>query len=187
MSYKKLYERYHGPIPKDKDGRNFDVHHKDGDRKNNSPENLEALSIEDHYNRHWEQGDYAACLYISARMSLTPQKISELASLSARRRIKDGTHHFLNSDLQRRTANARVADGTHPFLGGEMQKRTQLKIVESGKHHLQGGKIQRRSALKRLKDGTHNLIRIYVCPHCKTSGKGPVMFRHHFDNCRKTA
>lgn len=25
----------------------------------------------------------------------------------------------------------------------------------------------------------------YVCPHCLTEGRGPAMFKHHFDNCYK--
>lgn len=41
--HRRIYEDNYGPIP---DG--YHVHHKDGDTENNSPENLEALSPEEH-------------------------------------------------------------------------------------------------------------------------------------------
>lgn len=33
--YRRLYEQAHGPIPKDKQGRSYEIHHIDGNRKNN--------------------------------------------------------------------------------------------------------------------------------------------------------
>lgn len=41
--HRRIYEDNYGPIP---DG--YHVHHKDGNTENNSPENLEALSPEEH-------------------------------------------------------------------------------------------------------------------------------------------
>jgi hypothetical protein len=48
MNYRKLWESYYGPIPKDNVGRTFDIHHIDGNRKNNKIENLICVSLEDH-------------------------------------------------------------------------------------------------------------------------------------------
>ena len=47
---RKAYRKHFGPIPK-----GFDVHHKDRDRKNNVPENLQALSRRDHLKLHIEE------------------------------------------------------------------------------------------------------------------------------------
>ena len=58
------------------------------------------------------------------------QKMSE----SAKRQVKNGTHHLLNSELARRNAKKRVAEGTHNFLGDNNPNR------------------------RRLDDGTHNLL-----------------------------
>ena len=55
MNYRKLWEQTHGPIPKDSNGRTYDIHHIDGNRKNNSIENLIGLSVEDHYKIHLKQ------------------------------------------------------------------------------------------------------------------------------------
>ena len=37
----------------------------------------------------------------------------------------------------------------------------------------------------RIKNGTHNFLIVYKCPHCKKNGKGPMMKRWHFDNCKE--
>ena len=55
MNYRKLWEQTHGQIPKDEQGRTYDIHHIDGNRKNNSIENLICLSLEDHYKIHLKQ------------------------------------------------------------------------------------------------------------------------------------
>jgi hypothetical protein len=55
MNYRKLWENVYGKIPKDYLGRTFDIHHIDGNRKNNSIENLICLSLEDHYKIHLNQ------------------------------------------------------------------------------------------------------------------------------------
>ena len=70
--YRKIYQTFYGPIPKDENGRSYDIHHIDGNRKNNNIFNLVALSIQDHFNIHYYQGDWAACARISQRMSLAP-------------------------------------------------------------------------------------------------------------------
>ena len=112
----------------------------------------------------------------------TRQKMSENAS----KRVDEGTHNFLDGEIQRRTQKKRLEDGTHPFLDsefqqqtqkkrdavnkkrldegthhfldGEIQRRTQKKRLEDGTHHLLDGEIQRRSAQKRVKDGTHHFL-----------------------------
>lgn len=40
--YRKIYENHFGPIPKDKDGRSYEIHHIDGNRKNNEISNLKC-------------------------------------------------------------------------------------------------------------------------------------------------
>ena len=34
------------------------------------------------------------------------------------------------------------------------------------------------------KAGTVSSNKIRICPHCTKEGKGPIMFRFHFDNCK---
>lgn len=77
-----IYENHFGPIPKDEDGRSFEIHHVDGNHNNNSVDNLMCVSIKEHYQIHSEQGDLKACLIMAKRMKLSPAEKSRLAKLS---------------------------------------------------------------------------------------------------------
>jgi len=68
MNYRKIWESHYGDIPKDDQGRSFDIHHIDGNRCNNDISNLIALSIDDHFDIHLSQGDYGAANLISSRI-----------------------------------------------------------------------------------------------------------------------
>jgi len=56
--YRKIWESYNGPIPKDEFGKSFQIHHLDGNRYNNDISNLMCLSAEDHIALHRSQGDF---------------------------------------------------------------------------------------------------------------------------------
>jgi len=153
--YRKIYENHFGSIPKDSNGRSYEIHHIDGDRENNHPNNLTALSIQDHYNIHEEQGDWAACLKIGSKMQVSPEELSRVASLNAKKRLAEGSHPFSGSN---NPVHKQLEDGTHPFLNGARSRATQNRLVATGQHHLQSGKIQTRTNKKRIEAGTHNFL-----------------------------
>jgi hypothetical protein len=178
-NYRKIYEQHFGPIPKDENGRTYEIHHIDSNHSNNDPANLKCVTIQEHYDIHYSQGDWGACFRMAERMKLSSHEISELASKSlhqrvangtnpfcdpefhrknALKRVADGTHNFLGGEVSRKLALRMVEEGTHKFLGGEIQRKTQRRLVEEGKHHLLSGDIQRKSNKERLSTGTHNLV-----------------------------
>jgi hypothetical protein len=163
--YRRIYEQNYGPIPKDDEGRSYEIHHIDGDHSNNDPSNLKAVTIQEHYDIHYSQGDYSACALIALqRMNKTPEEISELVGKASR---------------------ARVDAGTHNFLSGEIQRTNARKRVENGTHHLLDGEIQRTEAHKRLENGSHNFIQPWSCEHCGKEGKGLHHYKKwHGDNCK---
>jgi hypothetical protein len=118
--HRQIYESHHGPIPKDDDGRTFEIHHIDGNPLNNSIQNLIALSIQDHYNIHYKQEDWIACFRIAKRMTISPKEKSDLARKANAIRTMNGTHNFQNiewSSARATKANkSRVASGTHNLL-----------------------------------------------------------------------
>ena len=71
--YRRIYEKHKGPIPKDNYGKSYDIHHIDGNKKNNNINNLVALSLQEHYNIHYKQGDWGACLVISNRLKMNSE------------------------------------------------------------------------------------------------------------------
>jgi len=76
--HRKIYENIFGEIPKDENGRTFETHHIDGNRKNNSIDNLLCVSIKEHLEIHLKQGDYGAAALISKRMGLPINFMSEI-------------------------------------------------------------------------------------------------------------
>lgn len=108
QSYREIWKEHFGEIPTDENGRKYEIHHINGDRDDDSPENLLCVSIKDHYNIHKEQGDYAACLLISTRMDISPEEKSELASAANHRRLQEGSHPFLDDEVRER-----IVDGIH--------------------------------------------------------------------------
>lgn len=66
-NYRKIWEDAFGPIPFDENGVSYEIHHIDGNHHNNSIDNLKLVSIQEHYNIHFEQGDILACALISKR------------------------------------------------------------------------------------------------------------------------
>lgn len=161
--YRKIYEHHYGAIPKDDQGRSYHIHHIDGDNKNNNPDNLQALSIVEHYNIHKAQGDWGACYKLSASAGLTQEQITETARKAAQlgnqKRLANGTHQFLSGEIQRKTNRNRIDDGTHKFLDPDFQefmKALNNKRVQDGTHNFVGGQIQKEASLKRVAEGTHN-------------------------------
>jgi hypothetical protein len=189
--YRKIYEQHHGPIPKDEFGRTFEIHHIDNNSENNDPSNLVALSIQEHYRVHYEQGDWVACLAMSHRMNLSPEETSRLARNNALKQIENGINAFANftfeerSKLAKKTNADRVANGSHHWLGPKGNKER----VMNGTHNFLGNNnpSHRRMAdgthnflglsAKRVQDGTHNFL--------KATGANNVNYDHtiyHFLN-----
>ena len=82
MSYRKLWESVYGSIPKDELGRSYEIHHKDGNRKNNKLENLVCLSIQEHYEIHLKQfietgnhKDLAAARILAGKLNKNPKEL----------------------------------------------------------------------------------------------------------------
>jgi hypothetical protein len=65
---RKVWKSFFGIIPKDETGRSYEIHHIDGDYNNNDINNLKAVSLQEHYNIHFKQGDLAACHRMATRL-----------------------------------------------------------------------------------------------------------------------
>ena len=212
--YRKIYESFYGPIPKDENNRSYEIHHVDGNRNNNDISNLICVSIQEHYNIHYEQKDYGACMRIASRLQFSSEQWSELARKQSFKRLENGTHPFQLSrwDFPKGELNPvwkQIAEGKNLFTNGEMDKRKKERIklgtyhsqsekfkinssrlakekVANGTHNFLGGEIQRRMNRRRLELGTHTTQQEWTCPHCNISGKGNSnASRWHFNNCKQ--
>jgi hypothetical protein len=112
-NYRKIWEKTYGSIPKDLDGRPYEIHHIDGNHKNNNICNLSCLSIKEHYDIHYANNDFGACVMIAKRMGLPKDYISN---------IQKGT---------KRPGIGGVKKGTIPW--NKNLTGYKLNITESGK------------------------------------------------------
>lgn len=152
--YRKIYEQYNGKTPVDSDGRKYDIHHIDGNRENNDPTNLIAVTIQEHYDIHFNQRDWAACLMIAARMEIDPKTKSELAKKSNKKRIEDGSHPFVGDTNPSKLASK---NKTHPSQRPEMielRKQQQNEKVKNGTHVF----VTNNPVHERVEEGTHNFL-----------------------------
>ncbi len=111
-NYRKIYEQYYGKIPKDVNGRSYQIHHIDGDRSNNNINNLKCVSITEHYDIHYKQQDWGACYLLGRKMKIPSNELSELARQQQKKRVKLGIHNQLGGKYQKE----RVENGTHNWL-----------------------------------------------------------------------
>ena len=178
--HRSIYKKHFGEIPKDKFGRSMEIHHIDGNHKNNDISNLKLVTIQEHFDIHFSQGDYGACLIMSERMKISPEEKTKLAKQNVARMKEKGQLVFTDSEWQRQNQLRRVREGTHHLLGGELQR----KHVAEGNHHFLGGKIQSNLQTKLLSEGKHISQTKIVCEHCsKTFNKGNYA-NWHGDKCK---
>ena len=199
-NYRKIYESKHGPIPKDHLGRSYEIHHVDGNHQNNDISNLKLVTIEEHYQIHFDQGDYGACVIMSYRMNLNPEEISRLSSACQTKLVKEGRHHWLGPEHNQEL----VRSGKHPFLNKEAARARNLKRIAEGRHNLTGPSNPvynlietgthhfqtNNPSTQKINDGTHHFLTNHpnkvqvTCLHCGKTGGQVNMKRYHFDQCK---
>ena len=175
-----IYEKTFGPIPKDETGRSMEIHHIDNNHKNNNIDNLKLVTIQEHYDIHYSQGDFGACLLIANRMMISPEEKSRLAKENVKKQIRNGLNRFTDSQWQRQNQLNRVKNETHHFLGGEIQR----KRVDNNTHHFLGGEIQSTVQHRLLLEGIHISQKKVVCEYCNRVFNLGNYKNWHGDKCK---
>lgn len=109
--YRKIWSDVHGPIPVDIEERSYDIHHIDGNRENNSIDNLYACSIQEHFDIHKGQGDTGAAYALGKRLKISKEEFSRLSKATQKKNVENGTHNFLGGNIQRETSAMRKIRG----------------------------------------------------------------------------
>jgi len=184
-NYHKIYKNHHGPIPKEPNGRSYEIHHIDGNHSNNDPDNLVALTLQEHYNIHESQGDIGACfLMAKQRKMLLPEELSALSKKVQKKRVEEGSHNFLDKRVARDRVMKRIQDKTHPFITREDGTSLAQDRVTDGTHNFLGGSISRAINKKRIKDKSHNLLGSGMVEYQKRNGTHPTQRKVSCLDCK---
>jgi hypothetical protein len=204
MNYRKIWMDHHGPIPVDENGITYDIHHIDGNRNNNDISNLIAVSIKEHYQIHYDRGEYSAAHLISKRLKIT---FEEKAVLN-----KKLSEYFKNHP-DRLKLNKKISDNQkgkpHPVKkvtcphcgkigsGGAMKQwhfdkcekftGVKNKMSESFKQKLRKSKSEKhKQNMRKPKSNSHinKMKASHICPYCLKKGSGNAMKQWHFNNCK---
>jgi len=174
-NHRSIWKKHYGPIPKDENGFSYEIHHIDGNHKNNDINNLKCVTREEHYEIHLQQEDWGAVAAIVKRnkIKLPPEKLSDILSKQALERIEKGTHHFLSEEfIEKQKVRMK-----NLYLNGKCVIRDP-EVVERAQKTRKEGYLKTNNPLssKNRKEGT--------CPHCgKTMDIGNLT-QHHGDKCK---
>jgi hypothetical protein len=173
--YRSIWIQHNGPIPCDNQGRSYEIHHINGNHSDNRIENLALVTLDEHYDIHYSQGDYGACNMIALRMKLSPAELSKKSSELMKQLAKEGRHPFQGKNVN----ISRVANGTHNFLG---ENNPSHRRVKEGKHNFQDkawrSAKSKETQRKWLENKTHpNFIRV-SCVICRHETNNPNLPRH---------
>jgi hypothetical protein len=200
-TYRDIWKKAYGAIPKDSDGISFEIHHVDGNRNNNNLTNLQCVSIEEHFNIHLNQGDFSAALRILTKiekikqnldLGITPPSLAQYMiehklgtwsdeakakALETKRRTARGFCH--NREIQSKGGKIGGKKGQKASMESQKEKgigfySSELQSTLGKKGGAIAGKMQKGREKPKV-----------ICPHCgKTGGGQALMNRWHFDNCK---
>jgi len=180
--HRRLWHNHHGEIPVDENGISYEVHHINGDYNDNRIENLKCVSIEEHFNIHYDQGDSYACAAILRRMEHNLESFEEKQkrlSLYGEKHPMFGKTHSESSREKISRNHADVSAQNNPMYGRSHTEESIKRMSEAKKGH--GAGIPKSPETRQKMSES---VKMLTCPHCGKSARGNSMKRWHFDNCK---
>jgi hypothetical protein len=189
--YRKIWSDYYGPIPVDENGVTYDIHHIDGDRNNNNIFNLIALPLKEHYQIHYDKGEYCAAHLISQRLNMTPEERAHINKKISEFKTGKPLSEYHKSRMKKPKTEETKMRMRKPK---SEEHKNKIKEASIGKvySHIEcphcGIKTASNNAKKYHFDKcpkyAGDIRPVYTCPHCLKKGKGSAMKQWHFDRCR---
>jgi hypothetical protein len=164
MNYRKIWKDANGPIPIDEFGRTYEIHHIDGNKKNNDLSNLMCVSLKEHYNIHYQQKDWPACNLLAHRLYISTEEQIEL-----NKKLSGENHPSKRPEVREKIKNnhANFKKENHPGWGkknigvSEWNKKQNRSgknngmygkgYLISGEKHGMFGKSHSEEAIKKMK------------------------------------
>jgi hypothetical protein len=213
INYRRIWVSYHGKIPKDSEGRSYDIHHLDGNSDNNSIDNLIALSAHDHYCLHRDQGEYGAAALIARRMKVKPEDLSNTVKLQMKELVALGKHNFSEKGFvsvkDKDGVSMRISKTDPRYLSGELVGINTGYVVakDSYGNYVRVAKDDPKLLANELvpsnKNRKHKIVHSNrghnkdktwtqknkeshdkTCMYCNFVGRGSHVSRYHNEKCR---
>lgn len=127
--HRRVWHDHYGDIPFDENGISYEIHHINGNHHDNRIENLACLSISEHYDVHYKQGDLFACESILTRAKgyLEKPKIAYKKELHP----MFGKHHSKETREKISKSHHDVSGDKNPMFGKTHTEETKKKISNS--------------------------------------------------------
>lgn len=188
VDYRKLWKEYHNTnIPKDEQGRSYEIHHVDGNRNNNSIENLICVSIEEHKKIHLEQGEIGAANLIADRLDKVYEKGWQ-HSKKTRKKMSEA-HKGLNTWSKGCKNPQSTVTCPHCLKSGGRSLLVRYHfdncLKKPGNELLVREVSEEIKARYRKPKSKITIPQPIVCEHCGKKGGPRAMKRWHFNNCKK--
>ena len=176
VNYRWIWEKNHGPIPKDENGISYQIHHIDGNRDNNDLSNLMCVSLDEHIEIHKNQGEMESVSFLEQMRG----------NITTGWKHSDETKNKISEIQKQQYANG---ERIHPMLGKKRPDVVQRnKQGHSDEIRKKMSEIKKNNPtnywLGKSRKGMVQNHPTYECPHCGKIGKGTAMKRFHFDNCK---
>jgi hypothetical protein len=178
INYRWLWEKEFGPIPKEPNGRSYQLHHIDSNPENNNFDNLQLCTLAEHIEIHRKQGDEYAVMLLEAMRG--NRHIGWKHSDETKKKLSE-------------TQKADYASGkrVHWALGKkrpDLAERNKLGPSDETREKMREAKLKNPTNywLGKSRKGMKVNHPTLTCPHCGKVGEGTgPMYRWHFDNCKK--
>lgn len=185
MHYRQIWEQHYGPIPLDELGRPYEIHHVDGNRKNNNINNLKCITVEEHYSIHLQQKDYYAAFLIGQRLNRNIDELNELKQLMSI--IKKGKPSNFTGKNHSEESKHKMSESAKK-RGLSKERLQEMALARVGKKRGPFSEEHKANLSKSLKGKSNpNKGKTYEkikCIHCDVVGASHQMKRYHFDNCK---
>ena len=87
-------------------------------------------------------------------------------------------------DHMKRMRDASIASPNHISKNLELLSKGGKASVASPDHLSKNPDHMKMMRMKSINSENHNSHKFLICSHCQKEGKGAVMYRWHFDNCK---
>jgi len=183
----KIWKATYGTIPKDEYGRTYDIHHIDGNSNNNCIDNLQAVSIREHYDIHVKQREYGAAILIARRMETPPENISDIVKKQQKNLLDEGKHNFqktgMVSVVDKNGNNLRVSKYDSRYISGELVPVNRgyvtvvdftgnvIRVKTTDERYISGKLIPCNKGKVVVKDTNNNIFQVDKTDHRYLSGE----------------